>query len=47
MIDIHEKIVKLPFIPKRGVILPNMHFCGPFNLLERQLIYDQKGNILK
>ena len=24
-----------------------MAFCGPFNPLERQLIYDQKGNILR
>ena len=46
-IDIHEKIGKLPIIPKRGFTLPNMHFCGPFNPLERQLIYDQKGNILR
>ena len=46
-IDIHEKIGKLPFIPKRGFVLPNMHFCGPFNPIEKQLIYDEKGNILK
>ena len=46
-IDIHEKIGKLPFIPKRGFTLPNMHYCGPFNPLEKQLIYDEKGNILK
>ena len=24
-----------------------MVYCGPFNPLEKQLIYDQKGNILK
>ena len=24
-----------------------MHYCGPFNPLEKQLIYDQKGNILQ
>ena len=46
-IDIHEKIGKLPFIPKRGFTLPNMVYCGPFNPLEKQLIYDQKGNILR
>ena len=38
---------KLPIIPKRGFTLPNMHYCGPFNPLEKQLIYDQKGNILQ
>ena len=47
MIDIHEKIGKLPIIPKRGFTLPNMHYCGPYNPLNDQLIYDQKGNILK
>ena len=46
-IDIHEKIGKLPIIPNRGFVLPNMRFCGPFNPLEKQLIYDQKGNILR
>ena len=47
MIDIHEKIGKLPIFPKRGFTLPNMHFCGPYNPLEKQLIYDQKGKILR
>ena len=47
MIDIHEKIRKLPIIPKRGFTLPNMHYCGPYNSLKKQLIYDQKGNILR
>ena len=46
-IDIHEKIGKLPIIPKRGFTLPNMHYCGPYNSLNDQLIYDQKGNILR
>ena len=46
-IDIHEKIGKLPIIPKRGFTLPNMHYCGPYNPLNDQLIYDQKGNILR
>ena len=43
-IDIRKAIGKLPIIPKRGFILPNMNYCGP---LEKQLIYDQKGNILR
>ena len=47
MIDIHEKIGKLPIIPKRGFTLPNMHYCGPYKPLEKQLIYDQNGNILR
>ena len=46
-IDIHEKIGKLPIIPKRGFTLPNMNYCGSYNPLEKQLIYDQKGNILR
>ena len=46
-IDIHEKIGNLPFIPKRGFVLPNMNYCGAYNPLEKQLIYDQKGNILR
>ena len=44
-IDLHSLTGKLPIIPKRGFVLPN--FCGPFNPLEKQLVYDQKGNILK
>ena len=46
-IDIHKTIGKLPIIPKRGFTLPNMNYCGPYNPLEKQLIYDQKGNILR
>ena len=46
-IDIHEKIGKLPIIPKRGFTLPNMHYCGPYNPLEKQLIHNKKGNILR
>ena len=46
-IDIHEKIGKFLFIPKRGFVLPNMNYCGAYNPLEKQLIYDQKGNILR
>ena len=47
MIDLHKAIGKLPIIPKRGFTLPNMHYCGPYNNLDDQLIYDEKGNILK
>ena len=47
IIDIHEKIGKLPIIPKRGFVLPNMHYCSPYNNLSKQLIYDDNGNILK
>ena len=46
-IDIHKAIGKLPIIPKRGFVLPNMHYCGPYNNLIKQLIYDKKGNILR
>ena len=42
-----KKNGKLPFIPKRGFVLTNMHYCGAYNPLEKQLIYDEKGNILK
>ena len=46
-IDIHKAIGKLPIIPKKGFTLPNMNYCGPFNPLSEQLIYDKDGNILK
>ena len=46
-IDIHKAIGKLPIIPKKGLTLPNMNYCGPFNPLNEQLIYDKNGNILK
>ena len=45
--DIHKVIEKLPIIPKRGFVLPNMLFCGPYNPVDQQLIYDQKCNISK
>ena len=45
-IDIHNAIGKLPMIPKRGFTLPNMNYCGPYNPLNEQLIYDKNGNIL-
>ena len=37
----------LPIIPKKGFVLPNMHYCGAYNPLDKQLIYDKNGNILK
>ena len=46
-IDIHENIGNLPIIPKRGLVLPNMNYYGPYNNLSKQLIHDQKGNILR
>ena len=46
-IDIHKAIGKLPIIPKRGFVLPNMNYCGAYNPLNDQLIYDKNGNILK
>ena len=46
-IDIHKAIGKLPIIPKRGFVLPHMNYCGAYNPLEKQLIYDKNGNVLK
>ena len=46
-IDIHKAIGKLPIIPKKGFVFPNMNYCGPYNPLHKQLIYDKNGNILK
>ena len=46
-IDIHKAIGKLPIIPKRGFVLPHMNYCGAYNPLEKQLIYDKNGNILR
>ena len=46
-IDIHKAIGKLPIIPKKGFVLPNMHYCGAYNPLHNQLIYDKNGNILR
>ena len=47
IIDIHKAIGKLPIIPKRGFVLPNMNYCGAYNPLDKQLVYDKNGNILK
>ena len=46
-IDMHKVIGNLPIIPKRGFTLPNMNYCGPYNPLHRQLIYNKNGNILR
>ena len=46
-IDIHKAIGKLPIIPKKGFVLPNMHYCGAYNPLDKQLVYDKNGNILR
>ena len=40
-------IGKLLIIPKKGFVLPNMNYCGAYNPLNKQLIYDKNGNILK
>ena len=41
IIDIHEKIGKLPFIPKRGFV-PPYKFLGPYNPLDDQIDYDKR-----
>ena len=46
-IDIHQVIGKLPIIPKKGFTLPNYNYCGPYNPLNKQAIYDENGNIIK
>ena len=46
-IDIHKAIGKLPIIPKKGFVFPNMNYCGPYNPLHKQLIYNKYGNILR
>ena len=46
-IDIYKVIGKLPILPKRGFVLPNMNSCGAYNPLKKQLIYDKNGNIIR
>ena len=46
-IDIHKAIGRFLIIPKRGFTLANMNYCEPYNSLEKQMIYDKKGNILR
>lgn len=45
-LSVHDVIGKLPR-PKRGFVLPNMNYAGPFNPLEKQLEFDRQGNITK
>ena len=47
VIDIHKTIGKLLIIPKRGFTLPNMNYCGPYNPLNKQLIYDKNGDMVR
>ena len=47
VIDLHKMIGKLPIIPKKGFVLPNMNYCGAYNPLNKQLIHDKDGKILK
>ena len=44
-LDIHNAILKVA--PKKGFVLPGHNYTGPGNPLEDQLLYDDKGNILK
>ena len=46
-IDIRKAIGKLPIIPKRGFTLPNYNYCGPYNPLDKQMIYDENGKKIK
>ena len=45
--EIHIAIGKLPIIPKKGFVLSNINYYGVYNLLNKQLVYDKNGNILK
>ena len=44
-IDIHKQILKVA--PKKGFVMPGHHYTGPGNPLEKQLKYDDDGNILE
>ena len=46
-IDTHKAIEKLPIIPKKVFVLPNMNYCEAYNLLNKKLFYDKNGNILR
>ena len=37
MVDIHKAIGKIPFKPKKGLVLPRHRFTGPYNPLHLQL----------
>ena len=42
MFDLHKVIGKTPFKPKKGFVLPNHRYTGPYNPLDEQLDeYDQ------
>lgn len=41
--DIHKIIGKVPFKPKKGFVLPNHKYTGPFNPLHEQLDKDDKA----
>ena len=45
-VDIHKAIGRLPK-PKAGWTLPGHKFTGPYNDLEKQVRYDNQGNILE
>ena len=45
-IDIHKAIGKLPK-PKSGYVLPGHKYTGPYNPLDKQLRYDDTGQILE
>ena len=44
MVDIHKVIGKIPFKPKKGIVLPKHRFTGSFNPLHLHL--DSKDNPL-
>ena len=45
-VDIHKAIGKLPK-PKSGWTLPGHKYTGPYNPLDKQVQYDDQGNILE
>lgn len=44
--DIHKLIGKLPR-PSKGFVVPGKKYCGPYNPLEKQVRFDEEGNILE
>ena len=46
-IDILKVIGKLSIIPEIGFTLPNYNYCGPYNPLNKQVINDENGYIIK
>ena len=43
-LDIHNAILKVA--PKKGFVMPGHHFTGPGNPLDKQVRWDDNGNIL-